>query len=152
MAGRGLLFATTALVLVLSAAIVFGLWTSSTGSSPTASLDELRDRNVLFLEEEHAFLVYNDGDPIALSDDSQHLDGEHTEWCESSQMFETPTHGEKFTDLGYYFAGPAQQGLDRFSVRVEGDAIYVDFDERTPGPVRGSGPPFQPEGELCVPA
>lgn len=152
MAGRGLLFAIIALVLVLSAAIVFGLWTSSTGSSSTASLDELRERGVLFFEDGHAFLVYNDGDPIALSDDAQHMEGERTEWCESSQMFETPTHGEKFDNLGYYFGGPALRGLDRFPVRVEGDAVYVDFDERMPGPERGSGSSFQPPGEFCVPA
>lgn len=37
MAGRGLLFATTALVLVLTSAIVFGLATSSVGESPVAT-------------------------------------------------------------------------------------------------------------------
>ena len=151
MAGRGLLIATTGLVIVLSAAIVFGLVTSSRGEGPVATVDELHEAGVLFLEDEHAFLVYNDGNPLALSDDAQHLDGEHTLWCESSQMFETPTHGEKFDNLGYYFGGPAQRGLDRFPVRVQDEAVYIDFDQRTPGPERGSGPQFEPAGKLCVP-
>lgn len=152
MAGRGLIFATITLVIVMGAAIIYGIATSSGGSGPEASLDDVRDRGVLYLEDDHVFLVYNDGDVLALSDDAQHMDGEQTQWCESSQMFETPTHGEKFDNLGYYYAGPAQQGLDRFPVRVEGDAIHVDFDERTPGPERGSGPAFEPQGELCVPS
>ena len=151
MAGRTLLFATTGLVLVLSAAIIFGLVSSSRGDGPVVTLDELRDSGVLFVEDEHAFLVYNDGNPLALSDDAQHLDGEHALWCESSQMFETPTHGEKFDSLGYYYAGPAQRGLDRFPLRLQGDAIYVDFAERVPGPERGSGPSFEPQGDFCVP-
>ena len=95
------------------------------------------------------FVLYNGGDPVALSDNAQHMDGERTEW---SQMFETPTHGEKFDDVGYYYGGPAQRGLDRFKVRVQGDAVYVDLSERTPGPERGSGPAFEPAGEFCVPA
>ena len=151
MAGRSLLFATIALGLLLSAAIMIGLATSSGGESPLATIDELRDASVLHLEDEHVFLVYNDGDPLALSDDAQHLDGEHTLWCESSQMFETPTHGEKFTDLGYYYGGPAMRGLDRFPLRLQGDAIYVELDEPIPGPERGSGPDFEPAGEFCVP-
>lgn len=146
MAGRALLIATTALVLLLGAAIFLGLATSSVGESPVTTLDELRRAGIMFLEDEHAFLVYNDGGPLALSDDAQHLDGEHAEWCERSQMFETPTHGEKFDDLGYYFGGPAQRGLDRFAVRIRGDAVYVDFEERVAGPERGSGPAFEPKG------
>lgn len=152
MARRGLIFATIALVLVTGAAIIYGFATSSGGPAPQASLDDVRNQGVVYLEVDHVFLVYNDGNVLALSDDAQHMDGESTQWCESSQMFETPTHGEKFTDLGHYYGGPAQQGLDRYPVRVEGDAIYVNLDERVPGPKRGSGPAFEPQGEFCVPA
>ena len=152
MAGRSLLFATTGLVLVLSAALIFGLVSSSRGEGPVTTLDELREAGVLHLEDEQAFLLYNNGNPLALSDDAQHLDGEHTLWCESSQMFETPTHGEKFDNLGYYYAGPAQRGLARFPLRLQGDAIHVDFAERIPGPERGSGPTFEPAGSSASPA
>lgn len=151
MVRRALILSTTALVLIIGAAIFFGLATSSGGPAPVASFDELREAGVLFLEDEHTFLVYNDGELLALSDDPQHLEGEHTEWCETSQMFETPTHGEKFDDQGYYYAGPAQRGLDRYPVRVEGDAIYVNFEEAIAGPERGRGLAFEPQGELCVP-
>ena len=152
MAGRGLLYATIALGLLLAAAILIGLASSSDGEAPVATIDELQNAGVLHLEDEHLFLVYNDGTPLALSDDAQHMDGEYTLWCESSQMFETPTHGEKFDDQGYYYGGPAQRGLDRFPLRLQGDAIYMELDEPTPGPERGSGPDFEPAGDFCVPA
>lgn len=96
------------------------------------------------------FLVYNDEEVLALSDDAQHLPGEHTEWCESSQMFETPTHGEKFDRLGNYYGGPATKGLDRYPVAVEEDAIYVDLERVIPGPERGAEQVLEPEGPFCT--
>lgn len=143
------------LVLIGGAAIAIGIATSDSSDAqagdPVASMDALEEREVLFLEEHHIYLVHNDGDPLALSDDPQHLEGEHTEWCESSQMFETPTHGEKFDRRGNYYAGPAAKGLDRYAVRVDGEAIYVDLDELIPGPERGAERAIEPEGPFCIP-
>lgn len=149
MSGRVLIFATIALAAVLGGAVVFAIVTSGS-SDAVASLDDLRDKGVMFLVDDHIFLVYNDGDPLALSDDPQHLVGEHTEWCERSHMFETPTHGEKFDRRGYYYAGPAARGLDRHPVRAEGDHLYVNPDELIPGPERGTEKPLEPEGPFCV--
>lgn len=147
--GRVTIFGVVALVVVVGAGVVIGFATSGS-PDPVASLNDLREREVLFLGEHNIFLVYNDGTPLALSDDPQHLEGEHTEWCESSQMFETPTHGEKFDRRGNYYAGPASKGLDRYQLRVEGHGVYVDLNQIIPGPERGEGPPSEPEGPFCV--
>lgn len=138
------------LVLMVLLASIVAIANSGDKNGPLASLSGLRDKQVIEVEEEDLFLVYNDGEPLALSDDPQHLEGEHTEWCESSQMFETPAHGEKFDRRGIYFAGPARQGLDRYPVRVEGDQIYVDTDQVIAGPHRGAEEPIEPEGPFCV--
>lgn len=148
-AGRGLIFATSALIVVVGGAFLFGI-ASSNGPDPVASLEQLREREVLFLDEHNVFLVYNEGELLALSGDPQHLEGEHTEWCESSRMFETPTHGEKFDRRGNYYAGPATKGLDRYPTRVEGDSIYVDLDQFTPGPARDSERVLEPDGPFCI--
>lgn len=138
-------------VIVMAVAAVIAIITSSGDEEGSlASLSELQDEGVIEIEDQHLFLVYNDGEPIALSDDPQHLPGEFTEWCESSQLFETPTHGEKFDRLGNYYAGPAEKGLDRYPVRVDGDAIYVDHDELIPGPERGAEKTLEPAGPFCV--
>lgn len=150
MSGGVLILAVIAVIGAVAIAFLIDIATSG-GPEPVASLEDLRQQEVLSLAEHNVFLVYNEGDPLALSDDPQHLEGEHTEWCESSQMFETPTHREKFDRRGYYYGGPAMKGLDRYPVRVENDAVYVDLDERISGPERGAEEPLEPEGPFCVP-
>ena len=137
-----------ALVVFVGVAVVFGIATTG-GPEPVASLDDLREQEVLFLDKHHVFLVYNDGSPLALSDDAQHL-GDRVEFCESSQMFESPAHGETFDIRGYYYGGPAQRGLDRYPVRAEGDGIYVDLNHPIQGPERGEARPREPEGPFCL--
>ncbi len=137
-----------ALVVVLVVAVVIGIATTG-GPNPVASLEELREEEVLLLDEHDIYLVYNDGQPLALSSDAQHV-GDDVEFCRSSQMFESPAHGEKFDIRGYYCAGPAKSGLDRYPVRVEGDGVYVDIDRPIEGPPRGAGPAREPEGRFCV--
>ena len=91
--GSKLVWAIGLLTLVMIVGMLISIATSGTEDGPLASLEHLEDDGVIYIEDEHLFLVYDDGDVLALSDDPQHMDGEHTEWCESSQMFETPTHG-----------------------------------------------------------
>lgn len=148
MAGRWLIYTTATLIAVVSIAILIA---TTVGPYAEASLETLREERVIFLEEHHIFLVYNDGDPLALSDDAQHLDGEHTEWCERSQLFQTPTHGETFDRRGYYYSGPASKGLDRYPVEIDGDQIRIDLDPDfiIPGPERGAVEPLPPVGALC---
>ena len=148
MSGRVLIIAVIVLVVVVGVGIVIGLATTG-GSNPVASLEDLRAQRVVFLDGHHIFLVYNDGEVLALSDDAQHV-GDRVEFCESSQMFESPAHGEKFDIRGYYYGGPARRGLDRYGVRVEGDGIYLELDESLQGPERGEGPARDPEGRFCI--
>jgi nitrite reductase/ring-hydroxylating ferredoxin subunit len=147
--GSKLVWALGSFALILVVMIVIAIANSGDENGPLSSLSELEDEGVIEIEDEHLFLVYNDGEVLALSDDPQHLPNEHTEWCESSQLFETPTHGEKFDRLGNYYAGPAMKGLDRYPVAVEGDAIYVDLERLVPGPERGAETALEPEGPFC---
>ena len=104
---------------------------------------------MLFLKQHAVFLVYNDGDPLALHADAQHV-GDQVEFCESSRMFESPAHGEKFDIRGYYYGGPAGKGLDRYPVRIEGDGLFVDLEHPIEGPRRGAGPTLEPAGPFCI--
>lgn len=147
MSGRILILAIIALIVVVASAVMIGIATTGRFDA-VASLDDLRERGVLFLDDDGIFIVYNEGDPLALSSDAQHV-GDEVEFCPSSQLFESRAHGEKFDIRGYYYGGPAQRGLDRYPVRIEGDGIYVDFEQLIPGPERDEGPAREPEGQFC---
>ncbi len=148
MSGRRFVLIFLALALLVGSAFVIGIVQTAPGA-PIASMEDLRENNVLFLEEHDIFLVYNGGRPLALSSDAQHL-GDTVEFCESSQMFESPAHGEKFDIRGFYYAGPAMNGLDRYPIRVQADAIYVEVDQVIAGPQRGRGPAREPAGPFCT--
>ena len=143
-----LAFGTLALVGLVIATVSF--FSSGDEDGAVASLTSLEEQGVIHFEEEHIFLVFNEGEPLALSDDPQHLAGEYVEWCESSQMFEAPTHGEKFDRLGNYYAGPAARGLARYPVAVQGGGVYVDLDTVIPGPERDAAEALEPEGPFCT--
>ena len=115
-----------------------------------ATTEELEDRGVIEVAEHDIFVVWNDGEPLVLSADAQHV-GDDVVWCESSQMFESPAHGEKFDSRGYYYGGPARAGLGRYAYSVIDGVIYRESEEPTPGPSRGRGPAQDPEGPFCVP-
>jgi nitrite reductase/ring-hydroxylating ferredoxin subunit len=56
-------------------------------------------------------------------------------WVESSQRFEDPCHGSKYTRTGKYMEGPAPRGLDRFQVTVTGQRIVeIDISKFQLGP------------------
>lgn len=46
-------------------------------------------------------------------------------WCATSQGFECPCHGSKYSSIGEYFAGPAPRNLDRFEVEVQNDRFII---------------------------
>lgn len=146
--GRVLIFAVIGLLVAVAIAAAVGIARNG-GPDPVASLEDLREREVMLLEDYDIFLVYNEGEPLALSADAQHV-GDQVEFCRSSRMFESPAHGEKFDIRGYYYGGPAMRGLDRYPVRVEGDGVYVDVDHPIHGPARGEGPARDPEGRFCI--
>lgn len=154
MRGRGLVATSIGLVVLLVGAWGIGIATSGEGSiiNPVASLANLKENKVVpvALPRDDAFLVYDEGEVFALSADAQHL-GDDVVFCESSQLFESPAHGEKFDIRGFYYGGPAQRGLARYPVRIEGDEIFLDLDHPVEGPERGEGPTREPQGPFCIP-
>ena len=146
---KKLVTATAVLIVLIIAMGAVGLATT-TSPRPVGSLADLRRERVIFVDEFDLFLVYHHGRPLALDADAQHL-GDDVLFCESSQLFESPAHGEKFDILGNYFGGPGSRGLDRYLVDVRDGDVYVDFEYVTQGPERGAVLPRPPQGPLCVP-
>ncbi len=72
-------------------------------------------------------------------------------FCNTSEWFECPCHGSKYSINGEYRSGPAPRSLDRFRVDIVGGKVVVDTSNIITGPPRGtvtSQP--QPEGVHCV--
>jgi hypothetical protein len=102
------------------------------------SIQDVRSQGVVPLPEVPAFVVVDPPQtPIALLARSTHL-GERLIYCRSSGWFEDPAHGTKFDRLGNYELGPAPRGLDRLATLVEDGVVWVNPNEVTPGPPRGS--------------
>lgn len=133
------------LLITLVALVAVRLLTETEGIRVT-DLDSLNERGVIYVPDLKVFVVANDPRPLALSATDPHL-GHRDLYCPTSEMFEG-AHGEKFNRLGFYFSGPAPRGLDRVAVHLDGDAVYVDPNERTQGPPRGAGNP-EPAGRFC---
>jgi Rieske Fe-S protein len=135
------------LVVVVTVAIAAGLNGTRSGE-PSVALDELREEGVVFLDDHDLYVVWDEGEPLALSADAQHI-GDDVLFCRSSGLFESPAHGEKFDRRGYYYGGPAQSGLDRYPVRIDRGYVFVDVAHPIPGPPRGAGPAQEPRGPFC---
>lgn len=140
-------------VLVIVVLIVWAfLWATSRPtpreSDPVASLEEVRERGVVYLEDQDMFLVERGRGVLALSNDAQHI-GDKVEWCESSQMFESPAHGEKFDRFGRYYSGPAATDMDRAVAFAGSRGVFLN------GIVNQSKTrsrdTFEPAGPSCVP-
>lgn len=72
-------------------------------------------------------------------------------FCDSSERFECPCHGSIFNIKGEYIGGPAPRGMDRFPIRIDGDAVLVDTGAVQEGSARGilTGP-SEPAGASCL--
>ena len=87
---------------------------------------------------------------VALYQKCVHL-GCRVPWCASSQWFECPCHGSKYSRVGEKRGGPAPRGLDRFPLDVVGGSIIVHTDNLQIGPPIGTDTTGQsPEGAPCV--
>lgn len=141
-----------ALILVVALAGIFLTDRPESGfGTRVATMEDLEERGVIEVPDHDLFVVWNEGEPLALSADAQHVPNEFVVWCESSQMFESPAHGEKFDSRGFYYGGPARAGLARYAYSVMDDVIYLSDEEPTTGPSRGRGPAHEPRGPFCVP-
>jgi cytochrome b6-f complex iron-sulfur subunit len=87
---------------------------------------------------------------VALYQRCVHL-GCRVPFCQTSQWFECPCHGSKYSRVGEKKAGPAPRGLDRFYATPAGDSIIVDTGTIYLGPPIGTDTTGQnAEGPLCV--
>ncbi len=88
---------------------------------------------------------------VALYQRCVHL-GCRVPFCQTSQWFECPCHGSKYSRVGEKKAGPAPRGLDRFYATQSGDgSIVVDTGNIFLGPPIGTNTTNQnAEGPLCV--
>jgi hypothetical protein len=73
---------------------------------------------------------------MALYQKCAHL-GCRVPFCEQSQWFECPCHGSKYNYAGEWQLGPAPNGLQRFTVTVDGSTVRWTR-RRSSGPARGT--------------
>ena len=73
-------------------------------------------------------------------------------WCQTSQWFECPCHGSKYSRVGEKRGGPAPRGLDHWVVTVSGSKIGIDTSgTAVTGPPIGTDTTGQgAEGPPCV--
>ena len=84
--------------------------------------------------------IYNDMSElgiVALYQRCVHL-GCRVPFCQTSQWFECPCHGSKYSRVGEKKAGPAPRGLDRFYATVEATAVTIDTGNIFLGPPIGT--------------
>jgi cytochrome b6-f complex iron-sulfur subunit len=87
---------------------------------------------------------------VALYQKCVHL-GCRVPWCPSSQWFECPCHGSKYSRVGEKKGGPAPRGLDRFALSIAGGVISVDTKTLYVGPPIGTDSTGQgQEGPHCA--
>jgi Rieske Fe-S protein len=139
--GSLLVIGVVAVSLLLGLAVVRSLVAEPSpgaGWVRVGSIQDVRSRGVVSLPQVPAYVVVDPPrSPIALLARSTHL-GERIIYCPSSGWFEDPAHGTKFDRLGNYELGPAPRGLDRLATLVEDGVVWVNPNEVTPGPPRGS--------------
>ena len=72
-------------------------------------------------------------------------------WCQTSQWFECPCHGSKYSRVGEKKGGPAPRGLDRFPADVSGGQVTINTGIIVLGPSIGTNTTGQEaEGPHCV--
>ena len=149
--GSLLVIGVVAVSLLLGLAVVRSLVAEPSpgaGWVRVGSIQDVRFLGVVPLPEIPAYVVVNPPrTPIALLARSTHL-GERLIYCRSSGWFEDPAHGTKFDRLGNYELGPAPRGLDRLATLVQDDVVWVNPNEVTLGPPRGSHH-TKPTGPFC---
>jgi cytochrome b6-f complex iron-sulfur subunit len=87
---------------------------------------------------------------VALYQKCVHL-GCRVPWCQTSQWFECPCHGSKYSRVGEKKGGPAPRGLDRFVITIAGSKMTIDTTLVITGPPIGTDTTSQgAEGPPCV--
>lgn len=149
--GPLLVILVVAVSLLLGLAVVRSLVperSPGAGWVRVGTIQDVRSRGVVGLPQVPAYVVVDPPrTPIALLALSTHL-GERIIYCRSSGWFEDPAHGTKFDRLGNYELGPAPRGLDRLATLVQDGVVWVNPNEVTLGPPKGSHD-IKPNGPFC---
>jgi hypothetical protein len=149
--GSLLVIGVVAVSLLLGLAVVRSLVAEPSpgaGWVRVGSIQDVRSQGVVSLPQVPAYVVVDPPrSPIAVLARSTHL-GERIIYCPSSGWFEDPAHGTKFDRLGNYELGPAPRGLDRLATLVQDGVVWVNPNEVTLGPPRGSHD-IKPTGPFC---
>jgi len=87
---------------------------------------------------------------VALYQKCVHL-GCRVPWCQTSQWFECPCHGSKYSRVGEKVGGPAPRGLDRWAVEINGGNVTINTGLGFLGPRIGTNTTGQgAEGPHCT--
>lgn len=143
------------MVIAVTTGLAIGLFVV-TDSSPgggwvrVGSIDDVRQRGVLFVPELDAYVIADSQQPpLTLVARSPQM-GERVVYCSSSTWFEDQAHGSKFDSLGRYALGPAPRGLDRLATVVLDGQVWTNPDDITLGPPRAAHAKRPPAGPFCV--
>jgi hypothetical protein len=148
-----LVLAGVVAIIVASVAAVRLLLTEDSpgeGWVRVGAVQDIRAEGVVSLPDVPAYTVLDPPrTPITFLARSPQ-NGERIRYCPSSGWFEDPIHGSKFDRLGNYRVGPAPRGLDRLATLVQDGAVWVNPNEITLGPARGSDNGKPPAGPFCL--
>jgi phenylpropionate dioxygenase-like ring-hydroxylating dioxygenase large terminal subunit len=134
---------------VLVAALFWSRDSPGAGWIRVGSVQEVRAKGVTSLPQVPAYVVADPPrTPITILAVSPHL-GERITYCQSSGWFEDLAHGAKFDRDGNYRLGPAEHGLDRLATVVRDGVVWVNPNEITLGPAKGSSDGNPPAGPFC---
>ena len=110
-----------------------------------ATLADAQTEGVVYVVSPDAFVVVNDGRPLALSAINPHL-GERVLFCQMSGWFESLGDGSKIDRFGNYALGPSPRGLDRIAITILDGVVWIDPSTVTSGPARYAVTPAPPTG------
>jgi menaquinol-cytochrome c reductase iron-sulfur subunit len=86
------------------------------------------EQQTAWIKNEQEISVYvlteNGRDYVAMSNICTHL-GCRVRWVTERNQYICPCHNGQFDKQGLVVAGPPPRPLDRYSVRVEGDQLYI---------------------------
>lgn len=112
--------------------------------------DYTQEDAVQYFLDGRFYVTQYQGGLRALYQKCPHL-GCRVPYCQDSQRFECPCHGSVYNIIGEYITGPAPRGMDRFSIKIDGDRVLVDTSTVVLGPNRGvlTGP-AEAAGPSCL--
>ena len=128
----------TGLVVVVVAASCTTSGGASDGWLDVGSEAAIRAAGVTYRADLRTFVVATDSSIVALSDGTQHLEGERVLYCAARDGFVGP-HAESFDREGRYVGGPAASDMDMVAVRVYAGLVSIDPGQITVTPERSVG-------------